>query len=241
MSNPAKKDPAMRDPRAKERTMRATPARLLRVAEWRGLDSLREEELVALLLGPAERNLARAEDLLRAVGSLRDVITFTPSGLARASGLRKDLALRLLCALELGRRASQTPARAVPPGGPLTKETVASWALPRLAHLEHEEVWVLTVDARARLRSTIQVGRGGAHGCALLPQDILTPVVRAGALGFVLVHNHPSGDPHPSPEDLALTEAVRQAGSTLGTPLLDHVIVGRDGYLSLHDQGHLAA
>jgi DNA repair protein RadC len=73
----------------------------------------------------------------------------------------------------------------------------------------------------------------------LLPKDILTPVVRAGALGFVLVHNHPSGDPRPSREDLMLTATVKQAAEIVGAPLIDHVIVGGGSTVSLLSAGHL--
>ena len=95
------------------------------------------------------------------------------------------------------------------------------------------------MNATSRLRSTFLVGRGGVHGCALLARDILTPIVRDGASGFVLVHNHPSGDPTPSQEDIDLTKNLQLAAGHLGIPLLDHVIVARHGARSLFQLGHL--
>jgi DNA repair protein RadC len=97
----------------------------------------------------------------------------------------------------------------------------------------------LCVDAKSVLSATFQVARGGVHGCALLTRDVLTPVVRQGAAGFVLVHNHPSGDPTPSREDIELTSHLSRAAQTISVPLLDHVVVARDGATSLFELGLL--
>jgi DNA repair protein RadC len=83
------------------------------------------------------------------------------------------------------------------------------------------------------------VAQGGLHGCALTPGDVLRPAVRDGGSAFVLVHNHPSGDPVPSREDVAMTRLVAAAGELLGVPLLDHVIVARGGESSLLELGAL--
>jgi DNA repair protein RadC len=83
------------------------------------------------------------------------------------------------------------------------------------------------------------VAQGGLHGCALTPGDVLRPAVRDGGSAFVLVHNHPSGDPFPSREDVAMTRLVAAAGELLGVPLLDHVIVARGGESSLLELGAL--
>lgn len=140
--------------------------------------------------------------------------------------------------MELGHRVERESRVAVT-GEPLTAAGVFAWAQPRLGALEHEELWVLCVDARTRLRSTWQAGRGGLHGCAVLPRDVLMPVVREAAAAFVVVHNHPSGDPSPSAEDVAFTRALAKGGAALSIPLLDHVVVGGGAYRSLLDAGLL--
>jgi DNA repair protein RadC len=116
---------------------------------------------------------------------------------------------------------------------------IVHWARPRLAGLEHEEVWVLCVNSHTALRSAWQVGKGGIHGCGLLARDILVPVVRDGASGFILVHNHPSGDPTPSSEDIDLTRGIQIAAMSLCIPLLDHVVVARGGARSFFELGYL--
>lgn len=213
-----------------------------RLAEREGVASLADDQLLALLLGHGTngRNaLALSRMLLEKVGDACRLGKLGPGGLGHLEGLGRKQALRIAAAMELGRRAERQAYRD-PPRLPLTARRVAEWAIPRLGALEHEEVWVLCVDARTTLKSTWRVGRGGAHGCALVPRDLLIPVVREGAAGFILVHNHPSGDPSPSREDLELTSAVYRAGHALATPLLDHVIVARREYRSLLEDGHFA-
>ena len=211
---------------------------LRRLVDFAGPESLTDSQLVALLTSrsladaPALQTSAR---LLEELGGLRGISRLRPSALIRP-GLGQLQAGRLHVALELGRRLVLEPTR-LPLERPLDPELVARWACPRLGSLPHEEVWVLCVDGRSILRSSWLVGRGGIHGCSLLPRDVLGPVCRESASGFVLVHNHPSGDPSPSPEDIDLTRALRAASVLVGSPLLDHVIVAGLRHTSLASLG----
>src|SRR5262249_14835030 len=108
-----------------------------------------------------------------------------------------------------------------------------------LGALDHEQIWALSLDGRNGLRASRRVAEGGLHGCSIDPRDVLRAVVRDAASAFVLVHNHPSGDPTPSGEDLELTRRIARAADTLGTPLVDHVIVAGGGHASLYDLGFL--
>ena len=112
-----------------------------------------------------------------------------------------------------------------------------NWAHPRLAGLDHEEVWVLGLDGNNGLGSARRVAQGGMHGASLLPRDVLRPALRDGASAIVLVHNHPSGDPSPSPDDVEMTRALDRACRTVGISLLDHIIVPREGSESLLSLG----
>jgi DNA repair protein RadC len=227
--------------RPEEATSTLSLSRLRRVLEMEGPESLGDDELLSCILGRGNEGMSPllyARSLLEKVGSVTMLSRLGVAGLDLNPGLGKSQATRLVAAFELGRRAAREATR-VTMLTPLTHERVIAWALPRLAGLEHEEVWVLCVDARTNLRSTKQVGRGGVHGCGLLARDILTPVVREGASGFVLVHNHPSGDPTPSPEDIDLTRALSAAASAVCIPLLDHVVVARGGGRSLFELGML--
>lgn len=136
----------------------------------------------------------------------------------------------LATAVELGRRAF----RELSGGFQVNSyRDVQRWANNRLAGLEYEEVWVLPLRTNQRTIAEWCVGRGGVHGCGLLPADILRPVLRCAAGAFILVHNHPSGDPRPSRDDVAMTEALHRASLAVGVTLIDHVIVSRGGAYSL--------
>ena len=101
-------------------------------------------------------------------------------------------------------------------------------------------MWLLSLDGRNGLKSARRIAQGGMHACALTTRDVLAPALRDAASAIVLVHNHPSGDPRPSPEDVSMTRAVASACEVVGVPLLDHVVVARGGAASLLDSGTAA-
>lgn len=154
--------------------------------------------------------------------------------------LGERAARRLAAAFELGRRVSvEIACRERALFGNF--DDVARWGESRLAGLEHEEVWVLALDGRNGLRAALPIARGGLHGCALTPRDVLRPALAEAASAIVLVHNHPSGDPSPSPEDVHMTRALATACTAVSVPLLDHVVVARGGATSLVRLGVLPA
>ena len=207
-----------------------------------GVQSLADVDLLTLLLGtgsPGESVALSAATLLEESGGLEGLARLGPHALARR-GIGPAKATRIAAAVELGRRAHL---------GQLSEERtvldcferVVRWARPRLATLEHEEVWLLSLDGKYGLKSARRIAQGGLHGCALLTRDVLSPALRDGASAMVLVHNHPSGDPTPSPEDITMTRAVRAAGELVGIPLIDHIVVARAGARSLCDSESASA
>lgn len=196
-----------------------------------GPERLSDAQLLALLLGTGTRRASVQEVAERVLG-----LAGSAAGLHHVRSLALEVAgigpakiARLFAGLELGRRSlAQTITLGIH-----SEHDVESWARGRLVELEHEEVWLLSLDARNGLKATSRVAQGGSHGCALTPQDVLRPAVRNGAAAIILVHNHPSGDPTPSREDLEMTERVAKAGELLGIPLLDHIVVARDGARSI--------
>jgi DNA repair protein RadC len=158
--------------------------------------------------------------------------------LAQTKRIGRVRAIRLAASVELGRRvivaASLEAATKLP-----NKDAVLTWARPRLAALDHEELWVLALDGRQGLRAARRVASGGVHGLHVGVRDVLRLVLREAGSAFVLVHNHPSGDPAPSNEDIAFTKGVVEGASVVGTPLLDHVIVARQHSSSMLELGLL--
>jgi DNA repair protein RadC len=194
-----------------------------------------DAELVALFL--ARQSSSRAQRLLEAACGLGGVAELGAQALTEQCGLTRGEALRVAAALELGRRAELARLAERPTLGSF--DSVVEWARPRLAAFDHEEVWLLSLDGRNGLKAARRVAQGGLHGCALTVRDVLRPALRDGASAILLVHNHPSGDPGASPEDVAMTRALAVACDVVGVPLLDHVIVARGGASSLFELGAL--
>jgi DNA repair protein RadC len=216
------------------------PADLRERMRLEGVSTLGDAELLALLLGggpPGKSAFAVAGDVLNEAGGLaalaRDGVD---DELASRHGLGEAKRVRVEAALELGRRAVQRTAMSR--SRVLSNAAdVAEWAHATIGIGVHEEIWLIALDARHGARGIRRVATGGAQGCATSVRDILRIALRLGASGFVLVHNHPSGDPAPSGDDARMTREVARAASLLGIPLVDHVIVGGGTYASLLEMG----
>lgn len=120
-----------------------------------------------------------------------------------------------------------------------TPADVFRYTKPRLAHLTREVFHVLCLDSRHRLIADRRVAEGGLAACAIAPRDVFEPAIREAAPAILVVHNHPSGDPTPSRDDVALTRRIREAAQYLGISLVDHVVVADGGYVSLLESGKL--
>jgi DNA repair protein RadC len=206
-----------------------------------GVESLGDAELLALVLGTGCTGVpvaVLAATMLEDHGGIGGLARAGIGELAAVPGMGAAKAARVVAAIELGRRAAAAASLGAFPKM-TDREAVDAWARPRLATLDHEELWVLALDGRHGLRAARRVASGGIHGLHVTARDPLRFVLREAASGFVLVHNHPSGDPSPSEEDLAFTRAVVEGAATIGTPLLDHVIVARRQSMSMLEAGVL--
>lgn len=203
-----------------------------------GVEALAEAELLALILGtgrPNEPVEALSARLLGDYGGARGLLHAGAGELAEALGFAR--AARLSGALELARRALATPLDARTPYGS-SRDVVRAYA-PRLADSVDEHVIAVVLDARHRAVAERRIATGGPASCGVSLRDVFALAIREGGVSVLLVHNHPSGDPAPSREDLELTAALVRAGQALDLPVLDHVIVARDGSFSFLDAGLL--
>jgi DNA repair protein RadC len=196
------------------------------------LRSLSNAELLSTVLARSPNSQQKAQDLLEKFG-LQGIARLPPGTIAQSSSLTKFEAMRIAAAFELGARNATPLART----RICCSKDLFHAISPIIARLRHEEIWALSLDGCSNLIARICVGRGGTHGCAVFARDVLREVLISGASSFALVHNHPSGDPTPSEEDLHLTQSIQIAGNFLGLPLVDHVIVGYLSYTSMHDLG----
>ena len=204
-----------------------------------------EDVLAALLLPSRPLDPARkiARDLLNAAGGLDRLARMGPrelDGQLRAvAGLPRLTGLRLASAVELGRRA----ARVSLPTGQIVRGLAD--LEPHLRSLLEgrlkEQFVVVLLDARNRPLRTERVSEGCLTWSVVHPREVFAPAVRESAGAIIVAHNHPSGDPTPSPQDIEVTARLARVGETLGIPLLDHIVVGRRRCISLRAQGLLPA
>jgi DNA repair protein RadC len=121
-----------------------------------------------------------------------------------------------------------------------TSHDVVALVAPRLRDADVEHFVALALDAKNRPLALIDVAKGSITACPVAPADVFRAVLREAAPAVVFAHNHPSGDPQPSPEDVALTDRLVSAGRLLGIHVVDHVIIAREGHFSFLDAGLLA-
>ncbi|MCX5743335.1 MAG: DNA repair protein RadC [Proteobacteria bacterium] len=203
--------------------------RLLR----RGVAAASDEELLGLLIGTGVRDhpvRAIARAMLDASDGLPGVARASPRELAQIVGVGLARATRICAAFELGRRAVEAACDRSTVTRPAD---VFELVAPRLSGQKQEIFLVIGLDIRNQLLEILEVGRGSVHGVEVHPREIFRPLVRMAAAGGVLVHNHPSGDPTPSPEDIDLTRRLREVGTLVGIPIIDHVVVGGRQWRSL--------
>lgn len=220
-----------------EDTMTEGPRERMRAV---GTEGLSDAELLAILLGTGARREpvgVLASRVLHEVGGIAALSRVGAGALEQMSGLGPGKASRIMAAVELGRRVVTRP---LPRGARIGSSREVDAALrPRLAGADVEHFVAIALDAKNRPIGEVEIARGGLSACPVSPADVFRALLREAAAGVVFVHNHPSGEPSPSADDVALTERLRRAGELLGVRVLDHVIIGREGYFSFLDAGLL--
>lgn len=199
-----------------------------------GVRALSDTEVLSLILGTggADGVLALSARVLAAVGGTSGLARASGSDLARVPGIGPAKAAEVVAALELGRRAVRSMAGERPQiTGPAD---AAAILVPRLAHLDREESWVLVLDRRHRVLREVLVGVGGVAHTPMEPREVLAAALREpGAAAILVAHNHPSGETTPSSDDLAVTRRLERGADLVGVEFVDHLIVGAGGWHSL--------
>jgi len=198
-----------------------------------GMQSIGDAELLAIVLGSGVRDspaLSVAGELVRNAGGVAALSRASAREVAQVRGVGVARAARVAAAFELGRRAVELVQHRPFVG---QAEDVYRCVAPRLAGLAQEVFLAIGIDIRHGLLDIVEVARGSVHEVAVHPREVFRPLVRMAAAGAVLVHNHPSGDPTPSLEDIELTRRLRVVGEVLGIPVLDHVVIGDGSFRSI--------
>jgi DNA repair protein RadC len=209
----------------------------------RGPEALGPGELLAVLLrtgdgGRHRTALDLGRDLWASYGENWSTLgRATAAELARHPGIGPAKAAALAAALEVGRRVASRP---LGPGEPFrSSDQVYAHYGARLAGLKRERFFCLLLDARNRCLREEAVSEGSLTGSLVHPREAFRAAVREAASAVIFAHNHPSGDPSPSREDVELTRRLWEAGNVLGIRVLDHVVLGHSRYYSFADEGGL--
>ena len=203
----------------------------------RGPDALSNAELLAILLrtgSKGENVINLAHRLLKRFEGVDGLGRACFSELCAEKHVGPAKAAQIIAALALGQRImSAQPQRAAV----RSPEDVFALVGAEMALLEQEHLKVILLNTRNQVMAVRDVNRGNVHSAVVRVAEVFRDAIRENAPNLILVHNHPSGDPSPSPDDAALTKQVEEAGGLLGIDVLDHVVIGRSGPASLRELG----
>jgi DNA repair protein RadC len=203
-----------------------------------GTRSLSTAELLAIILrtGTRDENVVRvAQRLLGSFGDLEGLARASPAELTREKGLGPAKVAQLKAALELGRRLLAVSPEERPqirsPGD------AANLVMSEMSLLEQEQLRVMLLDTKNRVLDTPTIYQGSLNTSLIRVGELFREAIRANCAALIVLHNHPSGDPTPSPEDVAVTRQIAEAGKLLDIEVLDHLIIGQQRYVSLKERG----
>ncbi|MDD4657542.1 MAG: DNA repair protein RadC [Eubacteriales bacterium] len=198
------------------------------------------QELLAIIIRTGSRDanaIQLAESILYQFNDLRGVNNAGIEELcAAAAGIGNAKAAQIKAALELGRRLSQQDSQVVRVKSP---QDVAAWVMEDLRYLQHEQFRILLLNTKNVIIACEEVSRGSLNSSIVHPREVFARAIRRSAAAVILVHNHPSGDPTPSQEDINITRRLVEVGRLVGIEVLDHLVIGDGVFASLKEKGYV--
>ena len=207
-----------------------------------GVQALTEAELLAVLLRTGvegESVLSLAHKLL-CVNGTEDVLSlydWNKESLMKIKGIGRIKAIQILCLLEFARRLSK--AEALPKLCFETAKSIADYYMHDMRYLKQEHLKLLLLDTKIKLIGEKDMFVGTKDASLVSPRELFIEALQKQASSVILLHNHPSGDAHPSREDLSVTKRVQEAGELLGIRLTDHIVIGEHTYVSFREENYL--
>jgi DNA repair protein RadC len=208
----------------------------------KGPEALSNAELLAIILRTGDASTGKSaldygRELMNLFeGSLRKLEEVSIQEICTLKGIGLAKAAQIKAALEIGKRFAQEPVN--PREQFRSSADVFNRYREHLGSLKKEEFHVLLLDAKNRILKDVRISEGSLTSSLVHPREVFNPVIRESAAAVILVHNHPSGDPLPSQEDLQITRRLRDVGEVMGVRVLDHVIIGKGKYVSFVDDGY---
>ena len=207
-----------------------------------GAEALSDAELLAVLLRTGtkgENVLALAERLLYQDGGagLLGIHQFSFQSLMKLKGIGKVKAVQILCLSELAKRLSK--ASVEPRLRFSSSQSVAEYYMEDLRHRNQEVMKLLLLNSKAELIDETNISKGTVNASLITPRELFVEALKKEAVSMLLLHNHPSGDPTPSRDDILTTKRISECGLLIGIELLDHIIIGNNCYVSFQEENLL--
>lgn len=202
-----------------------------------GATQLTDIELLAVLLRTGTKGMSALE-LARSIltsqsgeNSLLNIHNLTLKKLKKIKGIGNVKAIQILCLSELAKRLAKASAK----DGVVFElpATIADYYMEEMRHQKQENMKLLMLDTKSRLIGEKNISKGTVNAALVTPRELFIEALECGAVYIILLHNHPSGDPTPSKNDLLLTQRIKESGELIGIHLLDHIVIGNNCYISL--------
>jgi len=205
-----------------------------------GVDALSHAELLAILIRTGTKNQSAVQlstNLLQQCGSLRELVDMSVDELTAIKGIGQAKALQLLAGIELGKRVARSKL-----GEVVTVRSphdAAMYMMEEMRYLKKEHFVCLFLNTKNHIIGKETLSMGTLNASLVHPREVFRAAIRSSSASIICLHNHPSGDPSPSKEDIQITQRLVEAGTLLGIEILDHLIIGDDKFVSLKEQGYL--
>ena len=198
------------------------------------------QELLAIIIRTGSRDanaIQLAESILYQFKDLRGINHASIEELCNAAaGVGEAKAAEIKAALELGRRLNQQDSEVVRIKSP---QDVAAWVMEELRYLQQEQFRILLLNTKNVIIACEEVSKGSLNSSIVHPREVFARAIRRSAAAIILVHNHPSGDPTPSQEDINITRRLVEVGRLVGIEVLDHLVIGDGVFSSLKEKGYV--
>ncbi|MGN0383302.1 MAG: DNA repair protein RadC [Eubacterium sp.] len=208
-----------------------------------GPESLSDAELLAVIIRTGTRGFSSLQLALQVLAfstqhtGLLGLMHISFEELISINGIGKVKAIQILCISELSKRISMSSSKkSLKFSNPAS---IARYYMEDLRHKENEVVYALFLDTKSFLIKSVIISSGTVNQSLMNPREILIEALKCNAVSIVLMHNHPSGDPTPSREDINSTKRMFEAGKLIGILVIDHIIIGDNRYISLRERGIL--
>ncbi|OMC99735.1 DNA repair protein RadC [Paenibacillus sp. FSL R5-0636] len=205
-----------------------------------GAESLSQAELLAILLRTGTRRESAihiAQQMLGKIGGLRGLVDLSIEELTKINGIGPAKAVQLKAGIELGRRLANS--RFNMPVIIRCPRDAAEILTEQLRYLQKEHFVCLFLNTKNHVIGQETLSMGSLNASIVHPREVFRAAIKCSSASIICAHNHPSGDPTPSPEDISLTARLLQAGEIIGIDVLDHLIIGDSSFVSLKEKGHM--